>query len=246
MTDHLERRIRDYLAHNLELLEQGLSLVQIEHRLSSPDGAGGRVDILAKDRFGHYVIIEVKRSNAAARATLNEVHKYAALFRSGYGLDRDVRVMVVSTEWHELIVPFSKCLESFQGPLEGFLIEAGPDGTVQSAERVTPLPKASGVKFSRAQAVYLFEDATLRDGATAGLAQTFERTGVHDFIIVAVDYAGENPNVIYPFGLYLVFSSPVPDLSDAQVVALQDELEWDDDLDCPEENFLVALNRNLS
>ena len=46
--NRLEERIRDYLAANLDLLEQGLVLVKKEFSLPNLEGAGGRIDILAR------------------------------------------------------------------------------------------------------------------------------------------------------------------------------------------------------
>src|SRR5439155_21858295 len=113
MACRLEDKIRDFLAEHLELLEAGLVLVEKEYRLPNPLGAGGKIDLVARDPFGHIVIIEIKRSDQAARQALNEVHKYTALFRTLQGLDETrVRVMVVSTEWHELLVPFSEYAET--------------------------------------------------------------------------------------------------------------------------------------
>ena len=61
-----EAQLRDQLAVNLGMLEKGLTLIETEHRLVNPIGAKGFVDILARDIFGNRVLIELKRSNAAA------------------------------------------------------------------------------------------------------------------------------------------------------------------------------------
>src|ERR1700736_66904 len=109
MRSQLEDRIRDFLAEHLCLLDPYLELVEKEYRVPNPVGAGGKIDILAKDPFGHFVIIEIKRSNQAARQALNEIHKYTALFRVSQGLDESsIRLLVVFTEWHELLLPLSE------------------------------------------------------------------------------------------------------------------------------------------
>ncbi|MGN2386238.1 endonuclease NucS domain-containing protein [Pseudomonas syringae] len=59
----LESKIRDYLSDNLELIEKGLMLIKKEFPLENSHGAGGSIDILAKDKLGHYVVIEIKRSD---------------------------------------------------------------------------------------------------------------------------------------------------------------------------------------
>ncbi|RDK82942.1 UNVERIFIED_ORG: uncharacterized protein DUF91 [Idiomarina abyssalis] len=60
-----ENLIRDKLANNLEVLEEGLTLVETELQLSNDFGSGGRIDILAKDEFGQYVVIELKKNDQA-------------------------------------------------------------------------------------------------------------------------------------------------------------------------------------
>src|SRR5690242_20636606 len=103
-----EAGLRDHIAANLHLVEQGLELLKVEYVLDNPSGAGGRIDILARDRLDHVVCIEIKRSDQSARAALNELSKYVSLL---YELDRVpkeiIRCIVVSTDWDELLLPLS-------------------------------------------------------------------------------------------------------------------------------------------
>ncbi|EGO9011334.1 DUF91 domain-containing protein, partial [Enterococcus faecalis] len=73
----MESHIRDYLAENLNFLSDELSLIGKEYLLPNNDGTKGYVDLLAKDKQGNYVIIEIKRSNQAARQALHEIFKYS-------------------------------------------------------------------------------------------------------------------------------------------------------------------------
>jgi RecB family endonuclease NucS len=100
--------IWDQLAKNLALLEPGLTLIQLNFRYQIFVNKGN-INILAKDVFDNYVIIEVKRSKLTSRETLEEVLKYIGLIK--YKLkdrDSEIRVIIVSTHWEELIVPFSE------------------------------------------------------------------------------------------------------------------------------------------
>ncbi|MTK04709.1 endonuclease NucS domain-containing protein [Micromonospora sp. CP22] len=74
-----ENAVRDALASRLALIEPGLKCVATAYRLPSRVGAGGRIDILARDTTGSFVIIELKRTEAAAEVALHELHKYVEL-----------------------------------------------------------------------------------------------------------------------------------------------------------------------
>jgi len=103
-----EDEFRDYLAGRLDLIEPGLTLLDTEYGLSNLQGAGGRIDILARDEFDHVVCIEIKRSDNSARGTLNELSKYVTLLVARDRVPREmIRCIVVSTNWHELLLPLS-------------------------------------------------------------------------------------------------------------------------------------------
>jgi RecB family endonuclease NucS len=72
---HSEAQIVTALAGSLGLLEPGLELVETQYRMANPRGAGGRCDILARDRHRDYVLIEVKENDPTARTALQEVTK---------------------------------------------------------------------------------------------------------------------------------------------------------------------------
>lgn len=103
-----EDDFRDYLAARLDLIEPGLTLLDTEYGLTNLDGAGGRIDILARDELDHVVCIEIKRSDNSARGTLNELSKYVTLLFARDRVPREmIRCIVVSTDWHELQLPLS-------------------------------------------------------------------------------------------------------------------------------------------
>src|SRR2546430_15881603 len=115
-----EARLRDELSKRLDLLEPGLTLQAVEFRLPNRQGASGSIDILATDRFSAMVIIEIKKSNQTARQALHELHKYVALIKYDHGLrDSQVRCMLVSTEWHELLIPFSEFSRTVPWAVDG-------------------------------------------------------------------------------------------------------------------------------
>lgn len=103
-----EAELRDHLADHLDLVATGLTLLKTEYGLDNPNGAGGRIDILARDTFDHVICIEIKRSDNSARSTLNELGKYVTLLVERDRVPKEmVRCIVVSTNWSELLLPLS-------------------------------------------------------------------------------------------------------------------------------------------
>jgi len=82
MSTRTEDEIRDYLAKNLDCIEGGMVLINKEEYLPNDKGASGFIDIFAKAKDGKLVIVEIKKSNAAARQAVQELSKYAALLKA--------------------------------------------------------------------------------------------------------------------------------------------------------------------
>lgn len=244
--ERLEWKIRDYLARHLDLIESPLTLIAKEFELKSNHGAGGFVDILAKDGFGHTVVIEIKRSNQTARAALHELTKYVSLLRASQGLRQDqIRSILISTDWHELALPFSEYIQTSETPTLGLEITANFRGRVTSVRKFMPVNAADELVISRSQDVFLFRSKTARDRSIPRVARAARMSEISDCAILKADYLGRSKEVIYPFGIYFVFSSPFRAMSRKQISAYKSSHEWDNGLDEPDENFSAALHKQL-
>lgn len=244
--NQLEAKIRDYLASNLEMLERGLILVDTEYLLKNSFGASGRVDILARDIFGNYVIIEIKRSDQAARQALHELFKYVSIIHRQLGVSQfSIRAMLVSTTWHELAVPFSEFLEVASCHTEGYQITADVDGVISSATKFSPVVLNSALVASRCQNLHLYMTREKRDNNIFKISQILTDFGIADHVLFSIDHDGKDKRIIYPYGTYVMFSSPfnVLDVDKCEVLKLR--LDWNDELDSPDENFLVAYCRDF-
>lgn len=88
-----EDHIRDKLAGQLTLIEDELSLIAINYPLPNSEGTSGFIDILARDRHGVFVVLELKRSDKTSREALHEVMKYTELLQREKGVDKtEIRV----------------------------------------------------------------------------------------------------------------------------------------------------------
>ncbi|MBB1073678.1 DUF91 domain-containing protein [Rhodoferax sp. 4810] len=140
-----EDELRDHLAANLGLIEPGLTLITTNYPVTTLLGANGVLDILAKDTYGCFVIIEVKRSDQAARQALHELSKYISAFMTTQHVDEQkLRCFVVSTHWHELDTPLAFFRATATVNVKGFHVSA-EQGSVKVHERtllpVDSLPK---------------------------------------------------------------------------------------------------------
>ncbi|MGR3311291.1 MAG: endonuclease NucS domain-containing protein [Candidatus Brocadiales bacterium] len=183
-----ESKIRDHLADNLDLVEDGLVLIKQEEYLPNDKGAAGFVDILARSKTGQLVIIEIKRSDAAARQAIQELAKYAALLKTKKLIkETEYRLVVLSTDWHELLVPFSEFVYATRYACEGRKIVLGNDGLASATETVTPLPPVRTRKFSGRHFIWEFQDKKSAKGSIKIVADYINDVGLHDFIIALVN-----------------------------------------------------------
>ena len=143
-----EKNIRDYLSKNLTLISSTLSLVETEYYIPEAIGTRGFIDILAKESNGRYVIIEVKKSNQTARQALHELLKYHETLKSRLALkDSEIECIVVSTEWRELLVPFSALTVRTRLALSGY--EIGYDnGVINTCSKKEQIILADNRSFS--------------------------------------------------------------------------------------------------
>lgn len=199
-----ENVIRDKLAKSLTLLEPGLTLIEKNHLLPNKAGAKGFVDILARDRLGHYVVIELKRSDQAAREAMHEILKYMRLFMEHHGVEaHKIRCFIVSTTWREMLIPFSEFRRRCEAQAEGFEIAVDAKGRVTSAKRVTDHALDQTSLFYH-HSVIGFRTAAARKKAKQPILACLAQKGATGHLLFHLDYKGENEAVIYPFAAYIV------------------------------------------
>jgi hypothetical protein len=201
-----ESELRDKLAQRLDLIESHLTLLSTEEYLPNREGSHGFIDILAQDKFGNIVIIELKRSNSASRQAIHELYKYISLIKQNHHIPANkLRCIVVSTTWHELLNPFIEFqesvlfhvegyqlfLDSFQNPSKAQLIDTS-NTTQQEEIVICPLHK-----------ILIFAEQTDRDQAIVSLISFLKDANVADYCcILSLDYQGVNPTCIYPYAVY--------------------------------------------
>lgn len=181
----LEAPLRDLLATQIAILEDGLEVLEIEQYLPSTIGTRSFIDILAKDKRGRWVLIELKRSDAASRQAIHEIHKYVEAVKSHLGArDDEIRALIVSTEWKEMLVPFSRFIHDTPISILGIKLTVNDAKNLLSAETVEPLPFNAGRVLSpwHEISMYLSHERLLEGIASYDFSCSAK--GIKDYIML--------------------------------------------------------------
>lgn len=180
-----EGAIRDYLADHLDMIEPGLTLIRKELHLPNADGAAGFLDIFAKSANGQLIVIEIKKTNSAAREAIQELYKYAALLRQRYLIQNvEFRLVLLSVEWHELLVPFSEFFDMAPYELRAGRIALDGSGLPFSILPVEPSSRPAARKIARRHFLWRFPSKTVARAAVTELARFMNRSGLADFVLI--------------------------------------------------------------
>ena len=197
----IEESIRDWLADHLDFIAPNLHLIRKEYPLPNPFGSRGRIDILASDDHNNFVVIEVKRSNQAAREALHEIHKYIGLLKHDLGArDSEFRIMIVSSEWAELIVPFSEFVSKTLYTFEGYQIQLNSMNIPTEIKRVEPLDQALARKISPVQTVLLYTSQASLNRGLQELRQCAAALGLKNYVAVEMHAIQE---IAYSFAIWI-------------------------------------------
>lgn len=185
MNNPNESAIRDALLANLSVIEPGLVAVAREYYLRNTSGAAGFLDILARDGNGRLVIIEIKKTDAAAREAVQELFKYAALLRQNLLIrDVDYRMLLLSVQWHELLTPFSEFATHSPYAISAGRINLTNSGVIASIERVEPILPATQRRFSTRHFLWRFPTLRSSTEAVTLISDHMRRCGLSDFVLV--------------------------------------------------------------
>lgn len=182
-----ESKLRDTLAADISLLEPGPTLLKKEDYVPNSLGTRGFIDLLARDMNNHFVLIELKRSDPASREAIPEVLKYAEGVKQHFrARDDEIRVIIASTEWRELLVPFSRFVADSAISVVGLRIIADSGADPLRVESIAPLKLSAGRFLAPWHELnyYLGEESLakgIRDYEAACTAK-----GIEDYVLVVL------------------------------------------------------------
>ncbi|WP_392352519.1 endonuclease NucS domain-containing protein [Pseudoalteromonas rhizosphaerae] len=193
-----EAKIRDKIAANLSILESGLQLIKTEYYLPNAHGTRGFVDILAKDKQGSFVIIEIKKSNKSAREAIHEVLKYTEGLKENKSLkDDEIRSIIVSSEWNELLVPFSSFVSKVDFELLGYQIDISTCTDVFTTKKIVPLVIRNERLLSDLHMYYLYTSKESLSKGISSIIQCYEKKGVNNYLLVKLRNNKDSDFMVY-------------------------------------------------
>lgn len=234
MAKQLEHLIRDWLVDNPDFIENGLQVIEKEHYLPDPIGSNGFIDILCKDVYNNFVIIEIKRSDPAARQAFTEVFKYAELIQNNYNArNSEIRIIIVSTHWDQMIRAFSHICFKSNFSLTGLQIFIDEESkTPVAKEEILPISSlAIPRKFMSSQIIYLFCNHEKRICAHSVLTKNLSSINFLDY--VTVDLNSPNKTDFYPYALNVAFQK----VSKIELLNFTTLLKGEKHLDMTEKEF---------
>ncbi len=198
-----EFEIREKVAVNLHLLDPNLVLVKQEYSIVLPDGRRGFVDILARDKFGCYTIIEIKKSNQTARSTVQQLYKYASFFKSKNRLEASqIRLVVISTIWEELNAPFSEFKEFSPYEVKGFMLEYG---NILKLEEVFPDFICGNTKPLKSFYFFRFPTSAIRNDVQEILISLLKKVPSMNVVITSLDFVKNDYGIGSAVGMEVSF-----------------------------------------
>ena len=185
--ERVEEKIRENLACKLDVFGDDLSLIKQELFLPNSKGTRGFVDLVARDSLNRYVLIELKRSKAASREAIHEIFKYIEGNKESKSLKSDeIVAYIVSTEWDELLVPFSSFVKEVSYEVVGYKLEVDKDLNPVAAQRVKPIEINNERFISDQHAICLYTtDENLTKGIESYLS-CFAKKGIEDFVLLVL------------------------------------------------------------
>lgn len=187
-----EAVVRDLLAADLSILEDGLELLKIEQYIPRSLGTRSFLDILARDKAGHWVIIEVKKTDAAAREAAHEVFKYVEAIQRHFGArNEEIRAIVASVEWTELLIPFSRLRSETSIAVEGVRLVLDVSGVSLEIHRIEPVPVNQGRYLAPWHELNAYHDEASLTRGIDSYDRFCSTIGVHDYILLILKAADD-------------------------------------------------------
>lgn len=214
MNKSTEAHYRDIVAADLSAIDESLSLVGVEHSIRLPDGRLSKIDILAKDKFGCFTVIEIKKSNQTARSAVQQLYKYAHFLKRKNRLRVDqIRCVAISTHWDELRAPFSEFshFSPYESIALGLIINKDDSFSVSKIECEY---EVGGGEAVHNYIYFEFKSEDARNSAYENFSRRLHEL-VPNLSSVIMKFNAKEKNIINPYGFsWSIFRTGMLESSD--------------------------------
>ena len=117
---------------------------------------------------------------------MNEIYKYVEGVKHHFGVkDKEIRVIVASTEWRELLVPFSRFVSDTKLEVEGLQINIDSSNKIKVFP-VDVLPMTEGRFIAPWHYMYWYlNEESLKEGILS-MENSCKEKGIQDYIIAVI------------------------------------------------------------
>lgn len=98
--------------------------------------------------------------------------------------DSEIHVIIASTEWAELLLPFSRLYADAGFSIEGIQIDVSEDGLDVQVRPILPLPIVQGRFIAPLHNVYWYADSSAFQQGIAAIEHAYQQKGIDDYVIV--------------------------------------------------------------
>ncbi|CAM0556568.1 Endonuclease NucS [Vreelandella titanicae] len=195
-----ESVIRENIAKNINLLDKNLRVVAEEHYINMPSGRTAYVDILAKDDFGCFTLIELKKSDQTARSAIQQLMKYANMLKEKNRLEESqIRCIVISTVWRELEEAFDEYSRVSQYEFKGFSV-VYRENQKPVFQEIHPKYDKGDMSPLRNFIFFEFNNQEERDRVYFDFSSTLEKLPSCNSVVIKMNYSGDDSRIIHPYG----------------------------------------------
>jgi hypothetical protein len=151
--------------------------------------------------------------------------------------------MLVSTEWHELLVPFSEFSRRAPWIVDGYRLYLTDAGLPDRAEKIVLVAPPAELRLCPEHKVYFFADQARRNAAVPDLLTMLRNHNLAEHLVLKLDAKHRQIDEGHNFALYLIVPEFDPEVRQRARRWLA-TTRWSNELDEPirflEEQFVVA------
>jgi len=236
-----ESEIRENIAKNLNALDPNLRLVSQEYCISMPDGKRAYIDILAKDNYGCFTIIEIKKSNQSARSAIQQLFKYANFLKKKNRLEESqIRCFIISTVWDELMAPFSEFCHFSAYECKGYKLKFSLEER-PIFDLMNPAYESGDFSPINNFIFFEFDNEEYRNKVQEKFEIILKSLPSLNCVLIKVDYEGEDDIIINPYGFaWVLYTGSIDNIRNELLSAYN--IKFSDELFDPDQLLGIAEN----